>query len=144
VRTAAEGLRAVVLLKRIRYRLGGLVGGFLPRQVIAELESAAEADDLDVRLLHSIGAHVQGQLHQLDVPRIVMEERTILANDWSDEGRRLWIAPGDEVITAVFRQLGGEYAKPRDTVRIASHMTAEEIQPEMVELIRRATGLIPR
>ncbi|HYT43964.1 MAG TPA: hypothetical protein VEP90_16610, partial [Methylomirabilota bacterium] len=72
---------------------------------------------------------------------IVSTEEETLERAWSDSRMRLQLAPGEEILSAVFRAYGLEYSKPTDTVRIARAMEPEEIQPEIVNLIKQAYTL---
>jgi hypothetical protein len=51
------------------------------------------------------------------------------------------LAPGEEILTAVFAKFGTNYSKPRDTKRIAEEMRPDEIHEEIRTLIGKTLGL---
>jgi hypothetical protein len=144
IRVAADRFYPVILLKRIRLELGGLPGGLLPREVIAELIPRVDGPELAeavrARLQQRVGEYVAG----MDIDAIVRTQKAALDAEWGDPGRRLWLAPGEEFLGAVFSHFGTEYAKPKDAVRIAGEMTAEEIDPEIKDVLTAAVGLADR
>jgi hypothetical protein len=71
----------------------------------------------------------------------VGSEKQTLDKEWSDPDKRLRLAPGEEILRAVFSHVGSEYKKPGDTVRIAKEMSAEEIHSEVRVLIERVVAL---
>ena len=137
IREAAEGLYGLVLLKRIRVALGGLIGGFLPRDITNVLAPAAKERRLAELIRQHIDKRLQRSIGEFDIDKVVAEERARLDAQWEDPGSHVWLAPGEEILTAVFRRVGGEYAKPEDTERIAREMIADEISPELKEVIKR-------
>jgi hypothetical protein len=56
----------------------------------------------------------------------------------------LWIAPGEELVVAVFHHFGSEYKKPNDTLRIAREMKDDEIADEIVDLLGGVIALSNR
>ena len=54
------------------------------------------------------------------------------------------LAPGTEVVEAVFRYFGSEYVKRSDAVRIARAMRTDEIDSEIAEAIDHAIALTDR
>jgi putative ATP-dependent endonuclease of the OLD family len=141
IRELADGLYGVVLLKRIRAELGGLVGGLLPRNLAMELASEAKSQGLEKILRERIEIHAANQLAGLDIEGVVSRQREILEKEWSDSGLHLALAPGGDILESVFRYFGTEYKKPEDTVRIAKEMTEQEIPDEIKDLITTALAL---
>jgi len=137
IRATAEGLYGLVLLKRIRIALGGLIGGFLPRDMTSVLVPAAKETNLPDLIRQYIEERLQKRVRELDIDKVVIEERTKLDAQWKDAQSHVRLAPGEEILAAVFRRVGGEYAKPEDTERIAREMRANEISDEVKELIKR-------
>ena len=138
---AADGLYGTVLVKRIRAEIPGLKGGLLPRASVASLAAEAHADDLARRLREVIDANIAGHLNGLDLDEIVNSQRSALDVEWRVVERRVEIAPGEELVSAVFRHFGSEYNKSKDTERIAEQMEAAEVPDEMRILIKRITSL---
>ncbi len=128
-------------MKRIRNELSGLKGGMLTREEASALASHAQSPDLAKRLMEAMTSRVEQHFDSLHVDEIVLAERAALSEEWSDPERRLQIAPGEEVVQAVYRHFGGEYVKPSDTVGIAREMQADELSPEIIEIIRTAIAL---
>jgi putative AbiEii toxin of type IV toxin-antitoxin system/AAA ATPase-like protein/OLD-like protein len=138
---AAESLYSVVLVKRIRAQLPPLVGGVLPKDALEKLLPLARSDDLAKTLRRELESHVKGYLDGLDIERMVGEERQKLSEEWKDAAKRLRFAPGEDILSRVFEKYKLRYSKPRDTVRLARVMGADEIPAEIKEIVSRAAGL---
>ena len=141
IQTSAEHLYDVVLIKRIRTRLKGLKGGLLPRDMVKSLAPLAHRRDLPGRLRGKMRARLEEHLADVDVDQLVLSERQTLDSEWPDSEKRQQLAPGEEILEAVFHHFGSEYRKTRDAVRIAQHMQADEITCEINELLKKATSL---
>lgn len=139
--TAAAGLYGVVLLKRIRAALEGLKGGLLPSDVAVGLAPQAHRADLARLLRGRIKARINDHLTALDIDAAVQSEKEALDIQWSDSEKRLHLAPGEEILAAVFNHFGSEYKKSRDAVRIARLMRVDEIASEIQDLIDRVVSL---
>jgi predicted ATPase len=141
IRAAADSLYGLVLLKRIRAEIGGLAEGLLPRASAIHLAIEAGNEQLPQLIASEIERRFGGHLKSLDVPTVVNSQKEALDKDWSDIPRRLDLAPGEELLAAVFQRFGTEYKKPEDTVRIASKMTRDEIPKEIKELVKKTVEL---
>jgi hypothetical protein len=127
-----------VLLKRIRVALGGLVGGFLPRDTASALAVSAKEADIADQIKRAVDDHLRTKATGLSIDKVVDEQRARLTTEWTSLNARARLAPGEEILTAIFHRVGGEYAKPMDTERIAAEMTSEEIPGEIkVDIIER-------
>ena len=144
IETTADSLFGLVLLKRIRAALEGLRSGLLPSLLARELAPKAHYANLASLLRGKIKSRVNDYLKAADIDALVDSEREALTRDWSRPEKRLQLAPGEEILTAVFPHFGSQYNKSRDAVRIAKHMHAEEIAPEIQELLTRAVDLTPK
>ena len=144
IERVAASLFGIVLLKRIRSELGGLEGGLLSRAMLPELVGRANHADLARHIIGRIQARVADCLSKADIARMVEEQKVALLEEWSDEERRLELAPGEEIISAIYASVGGTYEKPSDTVRIAKRLQVDEIDQEIVQLIERAVRLTKR
>lgn len=80
----------------------------------------------------------------MDIDTTVRSEREALDKEWSDPEERLQLAPGEEMLEAVFNHFGSDYKKPGDTRRIAKQMQTDEISAEVRGLIREAVSLADR
>jgi energy-coupling factor transporter ATP-binding protein EcfA2 len=138
---AADGLRGLVLMKRIRSSLGGLTGGIMPRDLCQNLASQADNEDLDTLLMSHIEKRVKTQISQVKLAQIIGRERKSLDKIWKTPSQRLVIAPGTEILEAVFRKYGSDYKKPQDTERIARQMVRSEIPVEMEGIIKKISNL---
>jgi hypothetical protein len=87
---------------------------------------------------------VKTHLEGLCVETLVRSEQAELAAEWAGRGRRLDLAPGEEIIRAVFAHFGTDYMKPGDTKSIANAMRADEIHQEIKGIITRAVELAAR
>jgi predicted ATPase len=144
MRTTAQGLYGQVLLKRIRSEVGGLPGGLLRREEVSELIPYARTTKLSPRLKTILRSRVEKHITGLDIQKIVEEQRKALDMLWFDENELLRIVPGEEVLSVVFQTFGGEYKKPKDTVRIAQAMTTDEIDGEIKAIIAKVIKLTER
>ena len=77
----------------------------------------------------------------MHIDGLVQSEREALSQEWFDPRKRLELAPGEEVLVAVFNHFGSEYKKPGDPVRIAKEMSADEIPSEIQRLIDKVVSL---
>jgi hypothetical protein len=144
IQTAADSLYDLVLMKRIRAELTGLKGGLLPRDAVAGLSHKVHDDDFPQLIRTEIASRISEHLDTLKIDEIVYRVRFRLNIDWADTMRHPWIAPGEEIVAAVFHHFGSEDKKPNDTIRIAREMRADEIADEIVELLRRGVALTNR
>src|SRR2546426_1336882 len=144
IQETAESLYGLVLLKRIRAELGGLIGGLLPRDAASVLASEANSPDLPQLLQQEIEQRFKHHVSALDINGIVRAQKEALGKEWSEETRRLEVAPGEEILSTVFHHFGTQYKKPEDTVRIAKEMRADEIPNEIKQLIGKAIALTDR
>jgi predicted ATP-dependent endonuclease of OLD family len=141
LRQTADDLYGLVLLKRIRAELAGLPGGLLTRESVSRLVKEAKTPSLSKLLKEEIDKHISNRLNGLDLARIVKDEKAWLDKEWKDKDRRLELAPGEELIAAVFGKFGLKYKKPNDTARIAKFMTESEMHVEIIALIKQAADL---
>ena len=144
IETTAHSLFGVVLLKRIRSALEGLRDGLLPTEVAIDLVPKARHTNLAGLLRGKIKSRVKDHLAAADIDKLVDSEREALIRDWSRPEKHLQLAPGEEILKAVFHHFGSRYNKSRDAVRIANQMRTEEIAAEIQELLVKAVALTPQ
>jgi predicted ATP-dependent endonuclease of OLD family len=144
IRKTADGLYGLVLVKRIRAEVSGPSGGLLPRESIAKLVQKAKDVDLSNALQQEIEEQLKEYLSSLDLEKSVNEHRKKLDQEWSDPLRHLEVAPGEEILGAIFQYYGTDYQKPNDAVRIAKLMHADEIPEEIRELIKKVVAMTGR
>jgi hypothetical protein len=144
IQVTAEGLKGMVLLKRIRAELGGLKEGLLPRELVGTLLPKVNDADFPQLLREAIESRISRHLDGLNLGELVSAERETLEKEWSDPERHLWLAPGEEIISVVFHHFGSEYRKPKDAVRIAREMAVDEIAQEVVDVIKRIASMTNR
>jgi len=135
IQTTTDSLYGIVLLKRVGRMLGGLAGGLMPRDIIERLTPLATESHLSSEIENQIDARIDMLRRGLNVKDIVQEERRLLDEQWKKIDQRRFIAPGEEIVEAVFHSVGGHYTKPKDTEVIARTMRAEELDPEIIEII---------
>lgn len=138
--TAAD-LRRHVFIRRLRAEIGGLVGGWVDKREADALAEHADQARFGTTLRKHINTRVRRAVSELKVPILVRKLRAELAADWADPARHLSLAPGEEVLDAVYRLVGSRYHKVHDTQHIARAMRAEEIDPELVDLLQRVVSL---
>jgi hypothetical protein len=144
IEDSAASLFGTVLLKRVSADLAGLPGGFLGPADVLALAGSASADDLATLIRERIKTRVGSAVDALQIDKIVADQQIELAREWSDKQRRREIAPGAEIVDAVFRHVGGHYAKPQDTERIAQALKSDEVVPDLRSLLDAAASLVVR
>jgi hypothetical protein len=117
VKVTAESLKGVVLIKRIRAELGGLKEGLLPKEALSALLPKVNDADFVSHLRDIIESRISHHLDELKLDELVRIEIGTLNDEWAETERHLHLAPGEEIISAVFHHFGAEYKKPKDTVR---------------------------
>lgn len=142
IEVTAESLKGVVLLKRVRAELGGLKEGLLPRESVSALLPRVHDADFPILLREVIESRISTHLDTLNLDEIVCAETEALNAEWANSERHLYLALGDEIVSAVFRHFGAEYRKPKDTVRIAREMKADEIDAEVKETIQQVADML--
>lgn len=143
IKSAADELYSTVLIKRIRSRIGGLQDGLVPTNVLPQLTLQATSEDLSMNVLQAIRAAFDSHIESLDMKAIVASEKDRLDNTWCNPQNRLQIAPGEEILTRVFGSFGSKYRKSTDALLIAKEMAANDVDPEIVEVIDKIRNLIP-
>ena len=141
IHATADKLYGLILLKRIRAEMPGLPGGLFPRESATTLASEAQEDDLAKIILQVVEERLERHVGDLNIPKIVQAQKDVLDKEWADIDHRVQIAPGEEIVVAVFKHFGSDYKKPEDTGRIAKEMSQNEIPAEIKELIRKAVDL---
>lgn len=137
IRTTADSLYGIVLLKRIRAEIAGLPGGFLSRDSVKELAAKAHNSNLANLIKENIESRLKSHVSALDVESIVRAEKKTLDGEWAHRERHLELAPGEEMIMAVFQTVGGRYDKATDAVRIAREMEVDEIHDDIKKIIKK-------
>lgn len=140
----ANSLFDTVLLKRIRAEIGGLRGGFLPRDQVSTLIASVRDPNFVSILRDRIQQQVEQRLADVDIEAVVRKQRELLNEGWADVRRRPEIAPGEEVVSAVFKHFDSKFRKTRDGVLIAQHMNVDDIALEMQTILKRAVTLADR
>lgn len=139
--TAANNLYSTVLLKRIRNEIGGLRDGLLPTDAVTDLRSLTDSPELAKLILHEVRTQFDQYLAGVNIDRIVAAEKEELDRAWSNPENRLQLAPGEEILTEVYRTFGSEYNKPEDTRSIARELQVDEIHREIAEVIKKVKDL---
>src|SRR5262249_3528315 len=130
-----------VLLRRIRAKVPGLCGGVIEKAAAEALVPHARDPGLAVAIRAYLDGRLSTHLDGIDFEAIVREERDELEKEWQDPPRGLTLAPGEEVLDAVFKHFGFSYAKTKDAPRIAQIMKAEEIDDEIKTVVQTVIGL---
>jgi predicted ATPase len=143
IRGIADGLYSLSLVKHLRAEIPGFQGGLFSREMAMDLVPMAMDPTLPTIVVEKLQTRMAGHLAEinLNLPAIVEARRKDLNALWSDEAQRLRLVPGEEVLKAVFEHFGLQFNKTQDNERIARLMKAEEIDPEIQELIHRAAAL---
>ncbi len=99
-------------------------------------------------LAAKIEQRLQVHFTSLDIGRIVQDQKTKLDAEWAVPENRLRLAPGEELLGAVYEHIGSSYRKSKDVGQIAQEMQEREIDSEIREVIKKvvalsATGMAP-
>jgi hypothetical protein len=138
----ANELYGLVLLKRIRAALlASPTGGIFPRDMVKKLAPKAHDPKLDLLLQRTLKTRSEQLQRDLNIRKVVATEQKKLQKEWKKPTNHLLLAPGSEIVEAVFSMLGLKYSKPADTKLIASKMTAAQIPHEINALIKRIHDL---
>lgn len=135
---AAENQREHVLVKRMRAAIGGVRDKDVRRH-IEQFVAIAHDECLATRIRTSAEGEFEKLFNASRLEEIVKQERKKLNQDWTPE-TRLSLAPGEEVLNAVFREFGVTYSKT-EAPAIAATMEAGEIPQEVRNLIDRISRL---
>lgn len=141
IQATADGLYGLVLLKRIRAELGGLPGGLIPREKTQLIAAKAKSQELPDIIQQEIEQNFHQHLKHLNAHKVIQAQKDALDEEWANESKRLHLAPGEELLDAVFKRFGTNYKKSADTRRIAAKMTSDEIPQEIKDLIKKAFEL---
>jgi predicted ATP-dependent endonuclease of OLD family len=144
IRTTVDSLYDLILMKRVRAELTGLKGGLLPREAVAGLSRKVNYKNFPRIIRREIESRISQHLDDIKIGEIVDRVKFNLDVDWANASQRSWIAPGEEIVAAVFHHFGSEYKKPNDTIRIAREMISDEIPREIAELLRKVVALTQR
>jgi hypothetical protein len=139
----AGKLFGLVLLKRIKAELGGLAEGLLPREEVARLAVEADNPDLPALVEKAVKTGFADHLAGLDVQNLVVVQKERLRKEWVKPEDRLKLAPGEEVLGAVFKRYGGKFNKRRDGPEMAKLMTAAEVPAEIKDVIEALLAQLP-
>jgi hypothetical protein len=139
--SAAEGLYPQVLIGRLRRSLGTLIGGWIDRDGVNVLAAEVGRSDFANYLAEWIEERVARAVNALEIEVTFAKVKQALDKDWTDERRRLEMAPGSELLDAIFRTVGGTYSKPGDTALLARNVPIDALDDELVELCYRVADL---
>jgi len=135
VANSADGLYSVVLAKRMRFALKPIARGIAPSELIDALIPLASQSDFPEGVMELMNRRVATQVRDFDIKGVASKVKADLDDEWSEPSKRPLLAPGEELIGAVFASVGGKYAKAQDAVTIARHFIRSEVAPELVEII---------
>ncbi len=142
INVEANNLYGVVLLKRIRSQfLQVKNAGLFPRKLFEGLTKKADDKKLNKLLESNLKKNAAAQLRAVQITKVVSAERRKLNKEWKKTKNLLSIAPGSELVEAVYKKYGVEYSKPADTKNIAGKLRVEQIPAEIKELINRIKEL---
>jgi predicted ATPase len=139
---AAEHLRGAVLLKRVRNEVGW-VGDMQVREMFDSLASESASMTLPQQIRGVAQTWIDEKFSEDKVAAVIAEQRSRLEVEWAQPGGPLRIAPGSEILDAVFQHFGLRYRK-RDAGRLAEVMLVQDIADEVRMLVEQASGLPTR
>lgn len=136
-------LYSLVLLKRVRHRIPGFLGGFMNNEIVEELRRYSNSPLLFKKIRAALRKRSKAHIDTIDIENIVREERSKLDTQWAQSQKRKLIAPGEEVLSYIFKHVGGEFKKPSDTVLIAKQIKSSEIDIDVKNALKKAYKLLP-
>ncbi len=125
----------------IRAELGGLKGGFIPRETQVQLYQKVDSKDFTDSVYQSIETHIRQHVSKKKVKEVIKAQKRILEEEWRNPERILQIAPGADVLQRVFKRYNANFHKDTDGKRIAQNMTQDDIPDEIKNLLKRIEGL---
>jgi hypothetical protein len=143
INTAVDGLRKAVLIRRIKWEVVGPPGGVFTDDQRDALAERADEADLSDHIRRAIDESV-ARINTAGLPALVGKHRTAVTEAWADHDGRRRLAPGEEVLGAVYKAFGGTFDKKKDGERIARVMRKEEIPEEIKNLIDTILSLPQR
>jgi hypothetical protein len=75
---------------------------------------------------------------------LIKDVKRKLDREWKIEGSRLYLAPGEEILNAVFNVFGTDYKKTTDARRIAKFMDVSDFHDELGNLMAKIEKLTQR
>lgn len=132
---AADALKPVVLLRRIREEIGGLREGLLTREDAHNLVPFVDRADFVVRLRRSMRSRVDSEVSLERMTSLVAAHKKRLNAEWRRRSTRAELAPGQEILEAVYTSVGSSFRKTIDGPSLARHMQAEDVPAEMLAIL---------
>ena len=114
LKTTAKSLYGVVLIKRIRSELSGIGSSAIPRESVPDLTLEAHSGELPDLIRRGATDGLQQALDEVKLDDLVFAQRATLDSEWTDGADFSRLAPGAELLDAVFRQFGSKYRKSKD------------------------------
>ncbi len=122
---AADGLFALILVKRVLAELGGIGRTLLSQTMVSvPWPQVARPHFARVMKLH-LSADLAARFSATDITSVVREQCGFLTAEWGDRERRRQLAPGAELLEATFGMVGSCFHKTKDGPRIAAAMWRE-------------------
>ncbi len=144
IQSAVKSLFNRILTKRIRTSIRPLLGGVLPRDSVEELEKFVNHKNFDKRISKKIKERVSEYLNELNVEDIVLQEKTKLEQEWKNKTNWINIAPGEEILSTIYKEFGAKFDKIKDGKRIAKAIKKEDIDEEIKNLIKNIVLMIDK
>ena len=132
---AADALKPVVLLRRLREEIGGLREGLLNREDANNLLPFVDRADFAVRLRRSVRGRVDREASLERITLLVAAHKKRLNAEWRRRSARSELAPGQEILEAVYSSVGSSFRKTLDGPELARQMNAEEVPPELLDIL---------
>jgi hypothetical protein len=137
---AADALYAEVVARSIVAELGVWLP-YLNRDDLVVLIADTESEGLPKAVSEAAILGAEKDLRRADIEREVTKIIRKLNKSWKLPSNHQQLAPGQEILTSVFREFGLRYSKRTDTPQLAMAIPLAAIDPEIVDLIRDAAAL---
>jgi hypothetical protein len=134
----ANSLYGTVFFKRVRSEIGGLRDSLLPTSALSILLQHIKSPDLPEVVMQEIKSEFGQYISDLALETIVTKQGQELDKLWADPKNHVCLAPGEEILEAVFKIVGSRYIKTEDAARIAREMQPLDISQEIKGVIEQA------
>jgi len=139
---AASAQRTTVCRRRIR----SAVQSALQYPRINEFDIASTIDEsteeLAVRFRSWHDKEIESHCSVEAITEAIEQARQEFSADWSDETKHRTIAPGEEILTQVFDRFGLKFDKGSHDRRLATAMTADQIDDSTKRLLTTVSNLV--
>lgn len=139
----ADDLKQVVMFKRIREIIGG--GPYLPYDEIKQLlekSTSVSLSSLTYDISKLVQRHMEEKCDKRKIEKIISEQFKIVEGLWNKGNKeKLSLAPGEEILSGIFKEFNLNYNKDKDGLKIAEQMKQSDFPDEIRSIIKKIDEL---